>query len=162
MRVCGPRKFCFLRIALLQEKSCPLPLVRQAHEELGDVLLWGGAFPNFLWAHRLRLNSKYTNNDPLNGRSWMSFCPPGLHSLFSGHTACGILAPRPVINLVPHPPTPAPARRWRLSLNHWTAKEVPITRFLNNQHMTRLRSENVEVFRIALEKAFRRRSNPRQ
>ena len=77
--------------------------------------------------------------------SWATF------PLFSGHTARGILAPRPVINLVPHPPTPAPARHWKLSLNHWTAKEVPITHFLNNQNMTRLQSENVKVFRIALE-----------
>ena len=68
----------------------------------------------------------------------------GYTPLSSGHTACGILVPRPVIELVPHPPTPAP--HWKLSLNHWTAKEVPITHFLNTQHMTRLQSENVKVF----------------
>ena len=51
--------------------------------------------------------------------SWATF------PLFSGHTARGILAPRPVINLVPHPPTPAPARHWKLSLNYWINTEVP-------------------------------------
>ena len=41
------KQFCFLWLALMQEKSCPPLLVKQAPEELDEVLLWRGAFPDF-------------------------------------------------------------------------------------------------------------------
>ena len=144
MRVHGPRKFCFLWIALLQEKSCPLPPVRQA-QELDDVLLWGGAFPSFQNEHT---DQDWAANTPVtvlwmvgHGRAsaLLGYTPPFLWS----HGMWDLSSP--TSNRTRAPP-PDPAQHWKLSLNHWTAKEVPITHFLNKQHMTRLQSENVKVF----------------
>ena len=48
-------------------------------------------------------------------------------------SACGILVPRPGIE-----PTPPAVEAW--NLNHWTAREVPLKRFINKEDRSQISS----------------------